>query len=156
MKYFSLIIVLLLSCSKKDNPEPIAKRPITQTVVTTPQNNTVTPGNNYNFEGTWICDNWLVDDFSGMTRKRVYTLSDQTSTLLKATLAQFDANNITSYNIYQNADVFIDSTYFEDFGNLSSYDFKGVLTSDSTLMVYAVLVPVVGPQDTIQVKEFRR
>ena len=48
----------------------------------------------------------------------------------------------------------VDSNYFDDSFNPIQQSFKGVLTSDTTLMIYHYEVDGIGLIDTFQVKEF--
>ncbi len=157
MKRLALILLIgltVLSCTKEDGVEPIQNEG-NKTVTPTP-NPTPTPnGNVYDFNGVWSCDNWIVDEFTGATRKRSFIFSNQTTYSCNISLNQYILNG-TFTQIFTNSSADIDSNYFDNHSNTIPVKFKGVLTTDSTSMVYEYNVDGFGTLDTTQIQEFKR
>jgi hypothetical protein len=143
------IITVLFSCTKENVPGSTTNN--TQNTLTTPIVNTTT----YNFEGVWSCNNWVVDQFNGTTRKRSFIFSNQTLTNMKVSLNQYTSNGSFT-QLFTSGNAIVDSNYFDNHTNTIPIQFKGVLTSDTTLMVYEYQQNGLGAIDTIQIKEFIR
>jgi hypothetical protein len=133
-----------LSCAKQETPQPV----LNSANNTTPQ--TI---NNYDFNGNWDCYNWVINDMTGETQHRRFILSGQTSTHLSVSLNAYYSNG-TFNQLLNGSSAIVDSNYFDDSFNPIQQSFKGVLTSDTTLMIYHYEVDGIGLIDTFQVKEF--
>jgi hypothetical protein len=107
----------------------------------------------YDFNGNWDCYNWVINDMTGETQHRRFILSGQTSTHLSVSLNAYYSNG-TFNQLLNGSSAIVDSNYFNDSFNPIQQSFKGVLTSDTTLMIYHYEVDGIGLIDTFQVKEF--
>jgi hypothetical protein len=144
-KIILVLAIAFVGCSQPtDSPVPIG----TNTTTTTVQNS-------HNFEGQWNCYDWVVDDITGMTAHRKIIFSNQSNGVVDFSLNQYTSGGILIQMI-TSSPALIDSNYFDNPINPIPEQFKGVLTSDSTLMVYDYDVDGVGAIDTIQVREFKR
>ena len=139
-----LTVIAFSSCTKQDTPEPIF-----------PQTKTQAVSSSYTFDGKWDCNDWVVDDITGKTHKRMIIFNQVSLSENYITLN--DYNTPTSYNqLITKEGVQIDNNLFVHSSSLSNVNLKGVMTSDSTLMVYQYLNSLSGVVDTFQVKEFKR
>lgn len=146
-KIILVLAIAFVGCSQPtDSPIPIGTN--TTTTTTTVQNS-------HNFEGQWNCYDWVVDDITGMTAHRKIILSNQVNGVIDFSLNQYTSGGVL-IQMVTNSTALIDSNYFDNPNNPIPEQFKGVLTSDSTLMVYDYDVDGVGAIDTIQVREFKR
>tara|TARA_R100000655_G_scaffold100789_2_gene145408 strand:- start:681 stop:1127 length:447 start_codon:yes stop_codon:yes gene_type:complete len=143
-KLIIILSVLTLSCAKQETPQPV----LNSANNTTPQ--TI---NNYDFNGNWDCYNWVINDVTGQTQHRRFILSGQTNTHLSVSLNAYHSNG-TFNQLLNGSSAIVDSNYFDDSFNPIQQSFKGVLTSDTTLMIYHYEVDGIGLIDTFQVKEF--
>ncbi len=151
-KIIIILAVVLTACSKEETPEPIiVSRPSLQVQTTTPP----TPPVVYNFEGNWSCDAWIVDHITGATRRRSFIFSNQSTNLVDVSLNQY-TNNGTFTQLFTLSTSLVDSSYFDNHSNTVPIQFKGVMTTDSTLMVYEYSNNSSGSVDTVQIKEFIR
>lgn len=151
----AVALTFIVGCTKEETPEPIAQS-IVQKVVPVP---TVTPtpipAQSYNFNGTWDCDNWIVDTGTGMMRKRSFIFSNQTIDIADVSLNQYSSGGVLT-QLFTMSSADIDSNYFDNQSNPIQIKFKGVMTTDSTLMVYEYGNNSGGGVDTFQMKEFKR
>jgi len=142
-KIILIAAIAFIGCNKaEDSPQPLAK-----TIVTTPSIAAVTT---YDFEGNWDCYDWVVDEISGATHHRRFIFSNQDTNSVSISLNDYFPNG-SMIQLISNSGALIDSNYFNESVNPQSIYFKGVMTTDSTLMVYQYL-----GSDTSQVKEFKR
>lgn len=145
-KIILVLAIAFVGCSQPtDSPVPIGTNTTT----------TITVQNSHNFEGQWNCYNWVVDDITGMTAHRKIIFSNQVNGVIDFSLNQYTSGGVL-IQMVTNSTALIDSNYFDNPNNPIPEQFKGVLTSDSTLMVYDYDVDGVGVIDTIQVREFKR
>jgi hypothetical protein len=145
MKKILLIMAIgLIGCSQPNNSPAPALTPNTTPVV-----------NSYSFEGNWDCNHWVVNTATGETHQRRFIISNQVPTSIVMSLNDYNSNG-TFNQLITNSNALIDSNYFDDMNNTSQTSFKGVLTTDSTLMVYQYEVNTSGVVDTIQNKEFKK
>jgi len=140
MKKLTLILIItFFGCSQQDDlPSPL-------TTQTTSYSQTL------NFEGSWNCYNWIVDDITGTTHHRKIMFNGSSSAMFMS-LNDYSNSGVMT-QLISNSGVLIDSTYFDNSINPNGMKFKGVLTTDSTLMVYEYHI-VGNSIDTSQVKEF--
>jgi len=103
------------------------------------------------FEGQWNCYDWVVDEIIGTTHHRRVIFAESTSGVFMS-LDDYSNSGVMT-QLISNSGVLTDSTYFNNSVNPNGMKFKGVLTSDSTLMVYEYHI-VGNSIDTSQVKEF--
>ncbi|NQY42947.1 MAG: hypothetical protein HRT87_06380 [Legionellales bacterium] len=143
-KLIIILSVLTLSCTKQETPQPKLSNSNT-----TPSQTMAT----YDFNGNWDCYNWVINDMTGETQHRRFILSGQTSTHLSVSLNAYYSNG-TFNQLLNGSSAIVDSNYFNDSFNPIQQSFKGVLTSDTTLMIYHYEVDGIGLIDTFQVKEF--
>lgn len=143
-KLIIILSVLTLSCTKQETPQ--AKLSNSNT---TPSQTMAT----YDFNGNWDCYNWVINDMTGQMQHRRFILSGQTSTHLSVSLNAYHSNG-TFNQLLTLSSAIVDSNYFNDSFNPIHQSFKGVLTSDTTLMIYHYEVDGIGLIDTFQVKEF--
>lgn len=143
-KLIIILAVLTLSCTKQETPQ--AK--LSNSNTTPYQTMTI-----YDFNGNWDCYNWVINDITGETQHRRFILSGQTSTHLSVSLNAYYSNG-TFNQLLNGSSAIVDSNYFNDSFNPIQQSFKGVLTSDTTLMIYHYEVDGIGLIDTFQVKEF--
>lgn len=145
-KILLVLAIAFVGCSQPEElPVPIGTS-------TTP---TTTVQNSHNFEGQWNCYDWVVDDITGMTAHRKIIFSNQVGGLVNFSLNQYTSGGVLIQMITSSPSL-IDSSFFDNQNNPIPEQFKGVLTSDSTLMVYDYDTDGSGAIDTIQVKEFKR
>lgn len=103
------------------------------------------------FEGQWNCYDWVVDEITGTTHHRRVIFAESTSGVFMS-LDDYSNSGVMT-QLISNSGVLIDSSYFDNSVNPNGMKFKGVLTSDSTLMVYEYHI-VGNSIDTSQIKEF--
>ncbi|PHS04977.1 MAG: hypothetical protein COA88_12900 [Kordia sp.] len=144
-KILIILTVLTLSCTKQETP--VAK-------ITNPNSSAPQTMTTYNFNGNWDCYNWVINDMTGQTQHRRFILSGQTNTHLSVSLNAYHPSNGTFNQLLTLSSAIVDSNYFDDSFNPIQQSFKGVLTSDTTLMIYHYEVDGIGLIDTFQVKEF--
>ena len=147
-KIILVLAIAFVGCSQpEDLPIPID--PVDPIVVVTQS-----VPNSHNFEGTWICEDWLVDEITGAIRKREFIFSDQSDSTVYLRLNNYELNgSVTALITFSIAG--IDSNYFYNPAAPQPVKFKGVMTTDSTLMVYEYYTSG-STIDTSQVKEFKR
>jgi len=148
-----LITLVIFGCKKEDTPKPVSR---TQQTITPQQTQNAVNSIYYDFVGTWKCDNWVVDDFTQSTRRRDFIFSNQTSTLFNASLNQYNSSGSNYNQLFSNASTFVDSNYFDMQNTLIGVSYKGVMTTDSTLMVYEYVNGSNGAIDTSRFNEFKR
>jgi hypothetical protein len=138
-KLILILIITTIGCSQQnDLPEPL-----------TTQSNQTTQVSE--FYGNWNCYDWIVDEITGTTHHRKIMFS---SSLQGDFISLNDySNSGVMTQLISNSGVNIDSTYFDNTISPNGIKVKGVLTSDSTLMVYQYHI-VGNSTDTSQVKEF--
>ncbi len=140
-KIILVLAIAFVGCSQdNDLPEPIELD--VATVVTS----------QYNFEGSWDCYDWIVDDITGAMKHRRFVFSEQDGNDIRVTLNEYDSNGSMTQLLHQSS-AFVDSSYFDESINPLGMSFKGVLTTDTTLMVYQYYTSGLSV-DTSQVKEF--
>ena len=141
-KIIPILIIALFGCSQPNNlPEPIS--------TTTP---TATSYQQSSFEGSWNCYDWIVDEITATTHHRKIIFSNPSNSTMFMSLDDYSNSGIIT-QLISNSGVLVDSNYFDNQANPNGMMFKGVLTSDSTLMLYQYHV-VGNSIDTSQVKEF--
>ena len=127
---FAMMLVFI-SC-EKDETLPVPEEVPVVTVNTNNQN-TTNPYLN-TFIGNWVCNDWVVDDMSGATRKREILLSYKSETTLNFSLNDYTTS--TTFNqLITNSTALLDTSYFINPNNPISDKYKGYLTTDSTLEV---------------------
>ena len=141
-----LASVLVIGCSKEETPQPILSSAAIQQTAPPLQNQQLIE----DFEGEWNCYNWVVNQINGTTAQRQIIFTGQDSNYVGLTMNEFTTSGIM-YNMFTEGHTILDSNYFNNTINVIPVNFKGVLTTDSTLMVYEY-----NGMDTIQVKEFKR
>lgn len=142
-KVLLVLAIAFVGCSQQDDlPQPV--QPVTTSLLTP-------VSSNENFEGIWDCYDWVVDDITGAVKHRRIMFTGQEDSTAFITMNEYD--NGISTQIISLSGVLIDSNYFDNPINPNSVKFKGVKTSDSTLMVYQYY-PNGLSVDTSQVKEF--
>jgi len=148
MKKIILILAIgLTSCSKPtNNPVPIKPTPTSLTI----------SANTYLFTGEWDCLNWEVNTTTGQSIRRRFVMYNENLTECKSTLSQFNPDSTLNQTIHSHTHTLIDTNYFDVTSVLSGLSFKGILTTDTTLLVYQYEVDPFGVVDTIQTKQFKK
>ncbi len=141
---------LTIGCAKENQPAP-------EVAAITPPNNTVTTTVTpqiENFEGVWRCGDWVVDNMTGATKVVTLEFRDQDTTHAGLTLKHYNQDG-SFIQRFMDESAYLDSNYFDNYGNIIMLMYKGVMTTDSTMMVYEYR-PIGSSIDTFQVKEFKR
>ena len=143
MKKIVLILAtVLIGCSQSnDLPEPLI---LSEVVSST----------SFSFEGNWNCYDWVVDEITGEIHRREIIFSNQNGNNIYFSLNDYQ-NNGSVNQIITISSCDIDSSFFNEAFNPIQKKYKGVMTTDSTLMVYQYLVSQ-NIIDTVQVKEFKK
>ena len=143
MKKIVLILAtVLIGCSQSnDLPEPLI---LSEVVSST----------SFSFEGNWNCYDWVVDEITGEIHRREIIFSNQNGNNIYFSLNDYQ-NNGSVNQIITISSCDIDSSFFNEDFNPIQKKYKGVMTTDSTLMVYQYLVSQ-NIIDTVQVKEFKK
>ena len=147
MKKIAIILVLAIASCNQQTDLPIPIDEVTTTTITT----TTT---NEDFTGTWDCFEWVVDEITGATaHKRIMFSNQLENSAYISVNIYYDNGNMNQ--LISNTGVSLDSNYFDNSINPIDYTFKGVKTSDSTMMVYQYYNSGLSV-DTTQVKEFKK
>lgn len=144
-KILIIIAAVLIGCNPDPTPQPINPSPTTATT---------TGVNVYNFVGNWDCYDWVVDETTGITRQRRFIFSNQLDSTMNISLNQYNPDSTFQYQLFSMKIAKHDSNYFNHDNNALQIKFKGVLTTDTTLMVHQYQVDGFGVHDTIQSKLF--
>jgi hypothetical protein len=143
MKKILLILAIgLIGCSHpSDSPVPLTAKGGT------------TSSTSYTFTGNWNCEHWVVDDITGATHRREMIFSGETSSTVDMSLNDYYGVGLFN-QLLTLSHCDIDSNYFDNATNPLGTKYKGVMTTDSTLMVHQYEVGPMGIVDTVQSKEF--
>tara|TARA_R110002153_G_scaffold209897_1_gene362480 strand:+ start:1601 stop:2035 length:435 start_codon:yes stop_codon:yes gene_type:complete len=124
-----LIVILALinfSCNSQDD-------------LPTPQTTTISASttailNVVNFEGSYDCYDWVVDEITGTTRRQTIIMSNQLDVSIWLTLNSYLLNGSYNQSI-TNSYTQLDSNYFDMEISPSGKSFKGFLINDTILRV---------------------
>jgi hypothetical protein len=143
--------IVLIGCRKEETPTPAVARSQQQTTPTA----AAPPLNVYNFNGTWNCDNWVVDQMTNTTAVRQIIFTNQDTTYVSMSMNEYSSTG-SLINMFVHGEAITDSNYFDNPLNVIPLKFKGVMTTDSTMMIYEYRVSASGVVDTTQFKEFKK
>ncbi len=139
-KIILVLIIALIGCSQPNNlPEPIS----TPLTISYQQSQ---------FQGVWNCYDWIVDEITATTHHRKIIFSNTSDNNIFMSLNDYSNSGIMT-QLISNSGILIDTNYFDNYSNPNGMMFKGVLTSDSTLMVYQYHISG-NSIDTSQFKQF--
>lgn len=139
-KIILVLIIALIGCSQPNNlPEPIS----TPLTISYQQSH---------FQGVWNCYDWIVDEITATTHHRKIIFSNTSDNNIFMSLNDYSNSGIMT-QLISNSGILIDTNYFDNSSNPNGMMFKGVLTSDSTLMVYQYHISG-NSIDTSQFKQF--
>ena len=140
-KTILILATVIIGCSQpNDLPIPIEAASTTTSIA-------------INFEGNWNCNDWVVDEIIGTTHRREIIFSGETSSSVEMSLNDYNSSGSMNQLITL-SHCNIDSTFFDNQTNPQGTSYKGVLTTDSTLLVYQYTTDAFNVLDTVQYKEF--
>lgn len=141
-KILIIIAAVLIGCNPDPTPQPLP----------TPIPSGSTTATSYNFVGNWDCYDWVVDEIMGTTHHRRFIFSNQLDSTVNISLNDYNSSGTLNQMFTMKIAKF-DSSYFNHDNNALQINFKGVLTTDTTLMVYQY-ENTSGVIDTVQSKLF--
>jgi len=152
MKKIKYILILaFFNCSPpEDLPTPIQK-PIIEEITPTEENKDY-------FLGSWNCQEWVVDEITGATRKRTLIFSEPINDspyILALTMRSY-IDSFSFNELYAKSSTLIDSSYFNNSFNPIDLKFKGNILTDTTMIVYHYDVDALGYIDTLQTQIFTK
>jgi len=131
-----IAIIFLFSCKKEEAIIPLQKQ--TSSPITTTSIDTV------NFNGVWLCNNWIVN--TTVAHVREFTFLNK-----KALLKDYNTGN----QLFTDALMITDSNYFDIPMTSIGHKYKGVMINDTTITMYQYFYNnSINSNDTVQIKDF--